>query len=293
VAGTVVDTKDSAGDDEYAGDYHVYEPYKAGLPPHVGSYFRELWRRREFLREMATSTARAAQQDTWVGRLWSILDPLLMAVIYFLLVLILARGATIPNFFVYLVGGLFFFEILQNATKYGSKAVASSGKMVTNTAFPKLLLPLAAIRTTFSEFMPAIGVLILLALATGVRPHWSWIACIPLILIMFIFSTGMAFLLATSQVYFRDTKQFLPYVMRLWFFSCPVLWSVSQLPERFDWIRIVNPVFDLVASFSAAFVYGSWPAGQAWIVSSIWAFAVFFIGLYVFLTRERDFAVRI
>ncbi len=293
MTGTAVGTKDSAGDDEFNSNFHVYEPYKAGLPPHMGAYVRELWRRREFLREMATSTARANQQDTWVGRLWSILDPLFMSVVYYLLVLILARGAAIPNFFIYLVGGLFFFEILQNCTKYGAKSVQSAGKMVTNTSFPKLLLPLSAVRTSISELLPAIGVLIVLALATGVRPHWSWIACIPLVAIMLVFSTGMALMLATAQVYFRDTRQFMPYFMRLWFYACPILWSVSQLPERFDWIRIVNPVFDLVASFSAAFVYGSWPAGQAWIVSSIWALASLAVGLYVFLTRERDFAVRI
>jgi teichoic acid transport system permease protein len=293
VAGAVVDIEDSAGDDEFTRDYHVYEPYKAGLPPHVGSYFRELWRRREFLREMATSSARARHKDTWAGRLWTILDPLLMSVVYFLLVLILAKGASTPNFLAYLVGGLFFFEILQSSASLGAKSVAGAGKMVTNTAFPKLLLPLAAVRTAISELIPAIGVLIAIALATGVRPHWSWFACIPLILIMVVFSTGMAFLLSTAQVYFRDTKQFLPYFMRLWFFGCPILWSISQLPEQFEWIRIVNPTFDLVASFSAAFVYGSWPAGQAWIVSSLWALAAFFIGLYIFLTRERDFAVRI
>lgn len=293
MAETVVDTKDSAGDDEYSGDYHVYEPYKAGLPPHLLSYFRELWRRREFLREMATSSIRANQQDTWVGRLWTILDPLLMGGIYFILVTILARGATIPNFFVYLMAGLFFFEILQTSASRGTKSVSGAGNMVTNTAFPKLLLPLAAVRSAIAELMPSIGVLMVLAIIFGVRPHWSWFACIPLILIMLIFSTGMAFLLSTAQVYFRDTKNLVPYIMRLWFFACPILWSVSMLPERFEWMRIANPAFDLVASFSAAFVYGQWPAGQAWIVSSIWAFSALIIGLYVFLTRERDFAVRI
>ncbi len=293
MADVAVDVKESSGDDEFTGDYHVYEPYKAGLPPHLGSYVREVWRRREFMREMATSNIRANQQDTWVGRIWTILDPLLMGGIYFILVTILARGATIPFFFVYLMSGLFFFSILQTATQQGVKSVSSSGKMVTNTAFPKILLPLASVRSAISELLPSIAVLIVLGLIFGVRPHWSWFACIPLVLIMLVFATGMSFLVATMQVYFRDTKNFLPYVMRLWFYACPILWSVSQLPERFEWIRIVNPAFDLVASFSAAFVYGSWPAGQAWIVSSIWALFALCLGTYVFLMRERDFAVRI
>lgn len=77
--------------DDYLGEFHVYEPHKAGLPP-LKEYFKELWRRREFAIEMSRAQIRAQNSDTVFGVLWNVLNPLLLAVVYYLLVSVLSGG---------------------------------------------------------------------------------------------------------------------------------------------------------------------------------------------------------
>lgn len=293
MAKAAVKAKAVADDDEFRGNYHVYEPYRAGLPRNFTGYLKELWRRREFMAEMTRANVRANQLDTVLGRLWSVINPLLMGLVYLLLVTILARGATIPNYFVYLLAGLFIFDVLENSLKSGVRSITSAGKMVTNTSFPKALLPLSAVRSALAELWPSLFVLLVVGLIFGARPSWPWLVCIPVIILLVVFSAGMAMLVAAMQVYFRDTKSFLPYFLRLWFFASPVLWAASQLPESGNFLRFINPMFDFVATWSNAFVYGQWPPATVWPVMLGWSVAALLIGGYVFLSRERDFAVRI
>ena len=83
-------------EDEFTSEHHVYEPHKVGLPP-MGSYIRELWRRREFAREMSRTQLRAQHFNTMFGQLWLVLNPLLLAGVYFVLVDILRAGSRGPR----------------------------------------------------------------------------------------------------------------------------------------------------------------------------------------------------
>lgn len=278
---------------DFSGQLHVWLPYKRGLPPHMGRYLKEAWRRREFMRETARASVRANQQDTWFGQLWNLINPLLSGLIYFALVTILVRGAGIPHFFIYLISGLFLFEVLDTCISKGARSVTSAGKTITNTAFPRILLPLSVVRNALSELGPAVIVILVLGLATGVRPSWAWIACVPIVIILMVFCTGMAMLFATVQIYFRDTRGFIPFITRAWMFGSPVLWTASMLPEDLSWYRWVNPMFELVSGWSMAITQGVWPPAETWIAGPLWAIASLLIGGYVFLSREREFAFRV
>ncbi len=279
-------------DDDYTGVLHTYVPYKAGLP-RLGPYVREVWRRREFLNEMSRANVRAGQRDTLFGKLWNILNPLLMGMVYFILVNILTDRGTKPGYFVYLVSGLFLFSVLQSCATQGSRSVVKAGKIITNTAFPRVLLPLSTVKTAVNEFIPSFAVLIVIAATSGVRFHPAQITLIPLFLLFTIFVSGIAMLLATIPVYFRDTASFLPFVLRIWLYGSPILWSASQVPASLKAIEILNPMYAIIGSWSDAIVYGKWPSTTSWIMASSWALVSFLVGAYVFLTRERDFAVRI
>lgn len=282
----------ASGDDVHT-ELHVYVPYRAGLPGDLKGYVKDLWGRREFMRELTSAEVRANQLDTVFGRLWSIINPLLMGLVYFLLVLILARGATIEHYFLYLIAGLFLFDILETSMNKGARSVTSAGKMVSNTAFPKALLPLSSVRLALYEFWPSVVVLLVAVLVSGIRPQWTWLYAIPVLVLLTLFCAGAAMLVATMQVYFRDTRSFLPYFLRLWFFATPVLWTGDLLPARADFLRYLNPMFDFVSTWSHAIVYGTAPEPSVWLVMTGWALVSFVVGGYVFISRERDFAVRL
>src|SRR4051794_14082322 len=129
---------------EWETELHVYEPHRVGLPP-IKPYVRELWRRREFASELSRTKLQAQHFNTVFGKLWLVLNPLMLALVYFILVDILRRGKSPEGFFAHLVAGIFAYYFVSGAVRDGVKSVVSGGRLVLNTAFPRVLLPLSTV----------------------------------------------------------------------------------------------------------------------------------------------------
>jgi teichoic acid transport system permease protein len=282
--------------DDYLGEFHVYAPHKAGLPP-LRAYFSELWRRREFAVEMSRAQVRASNANTVFGIFWNVLNPILLASVYFLLVMVLSRGATRePWYFAYIVAALFAFYFVSGAMSGGASSVTSAGRIIMNTAFPRLLLPLSAVSIAFRRFLPTLLVYAVIALATGTGIPTTALLAIPMLLLLLMFATGMAMLLSTMQVYFRDTKSFLPYITRIWLYTSPVLYPIEfydRLPEGLQVVARLNPLYSLVGGWSDLLVRGELIPASMWIGAVLWSVGALVVGALVFISRERDFAVRL
>lgn len=282
--------------DDYLGEFHVYAPHKAGLPP-LRAYFSELWRRREFAVEMSRAQVRASNANTVFGIFWNILNPILLATVYFLLVMVLSRGATRESwYFAYIVAGLFAYYFVSRSMSGGASSVTSAGRIIMNTAFPRLLLPLSAVSISFRRFLPTLLVYAVIALATGTGIPTTALLAIPMLVLLVMFATGMAMLLATVQVYFRDTKSFLPYVTRIWLYTSPILYPIEfydRLPEGLQVVAKLNPLYSLIGGWSDLLVRGQLIPASMWIGAALWSVGVLVVGALVFISRERDFAVRL
>lgn len=134
------------------GKVQIYEPFKGGLPP-VIPYFSDVWRRREFISAYSRSELRAQNFGSFFGQLWLILNPLFLAFVYFLLIIVLG-GNTDSERFAHLTAGLFLFYFITNSMMAGSKSITSGGKLVLNSAFPRLILPISATVISFFKFLP-------------------------------------------------------------------------------------------------------------------------------------------
>src|SRR5215210_4415560 len=243
---TVAERRELA-DGELAADRTVYEPHRIGLPP-LRSYLRELWRRREFAFELARTSLRAQHFNTVLGQLWLVLNPLLLAFAYFVLVDIVRSGSRGPDFLAHLMLGLFAFRLVSTSVKQGARSVVGSGRLILNTAFPRALLPLASVLTASMRFLPTIGVYAVMHAIAGlpVGLHLLW--TIPILSLLVVLATGAALVAATAQVYFRDLTNILPYFLRIWLYMSPVLYYAEEVPERFKPILAANPIYPLLAS---------------------------------------------
>lgn len=281
--------------DDYLGEFHVYEPHKAGLPP-LKEYFKELWRRREFAIEMSRAQIRATNSDTVFGVLWNVLNPLLLAVVYYLLVVVLKGGAhQLPHgYFAHLLAGLFAFYFISGCMAGGASSVTSAGKIIMNTAFPRILVVLSAVFISFRKFLPTMLVYFPVAFITGVGISWEALLAIPMFMLIIVFGTGMALFLATSQVYFRDTSSFLPYFTRIWLYVSPVLfYPDDSFIVKLGVLELFNPLFFLLGGWSDLLVRGELIPWNMWAGAIFYSFATLLIGAVVFMSRERDFAVRL
>ncbi len=283
----------SSEENEFTSERHVYEPHKIGVPP-LRPYMRELWRRREFAREMARTSLRAQHFNTAFGQLWLVLNPLLLACVYFLLVYILrGSGSRGVEFFAHLLAGLFAYYFISDSIRLSVKSVTGGGRLILNTAFPRALLPLSSVITGFLRFLPTLVIYIPVHIIAGLPfgPHLLWL--VPLIFLMFVMASGAGMLVSALQVYFRDVKNFLPYFLRVWLYSSPVLYYADEVPDGLGWILYVNPLGGMLTAWSDVLIKGADPAPWALAMAAAWSFCIFLIGGLFFVSRERDFAVRL
>ncbi|KGN40920.1 ABC transporter permease [Knoellia aerolata] len=287
---------DSERENEFTTTHHVYVPHKAGIPP-LANYARELWRRREFATEMSRASLRAANTLTLFGQVWLVLNPLLLSGVYFLLVQVLSGGRHGWEFFAQLTAGLFTFYFISGSMGTGASSVVGGGKLLLNTAFPRLLMPFSAIRTAFFRFLPTLPVYLIFHVIAGLGFHWAVFIAVFFLFLLVVFALGLAALFATLQVYFRDTTSFLPYLTRIWLYASPVLWSIETIPPRFEKVitvlEFVNPLHSLLGGFTQCLVNGDIPSFTTFATATVWAFGVFAIGSLFFMSREREFAVRL
>jgi ABC-type polysaccharide/polyol phosphate export permease len=277
---------------EFTAERHVYEPHVVGMPP-LRPYLREMWKRRQFAIELARTQLRAQHANTIFGQLWLLINPVMLGVVYYVLVTIIRGGeARGGEFFAHLIGGLFAYYFVNWSMSGGVKSVVGGGRLILNTAFPRVLLPLASVQSAFRRFIPALIPYFVIHAAMGMPFEWTLIFMVPVILMLVVLSTGLALIVATAQVYFRDLKSFLPYALRMWMYTSPVLYYAEDVPDAYDWLLVVNPIAPMLTIWSDA-REGIVPAWEDFALGTGWAVVILVVGWVLFTSREREFAVRL
>jgi ABC-type polysaccharide/polyol phosphate export permease len=272
------------------GKVQIYEPFKGGLPP-VIPYFSDVWRRREFISAYSRSELRAQNFGSFFGQLWLILNPLILAFVYYLLITVIG-GDTGSERFAHLTAGLFLFYFITNSMMAGSKSITSGGKLVLNSAFPRLILPISATVISFFKFLPTfiLGFMHLI-LGLPIGPELFYL--FPVLLASIIFALGTAIITSILNVYFRDTKNFLPYFTRAWLYLSPVLYTAEQLKPALKPISYLNPLYTFIGSWTDILIDGVTPTLANFVTMFSWAIALLLFALFMFMRREREFALRI
>ncbi len=278
--------------DDFTAEVHVYEPHRVGMPP-LRSYARAVWQRRQFALEMSRTELRAQHFNTVFGQLWLVLNPLLLAFVYFLLVDILRSGARGADFFAHLVAGLFLYQLMSGAVRPAAKSVVKGGRLILNTAFPRTLLPLSSVITSFMRFLPTFAIYIPVHIATGLPFGWHMLWIVPIVAMVLVFAAGLSMLVAALQVYFRDLANFLPYVLRIWLYASPILYYASEVPDKYQPVLDANPIAPLLIAWSDVLNRARPPSEDMLLLGLASALVLFAVGAIFFITREREFAVRL
>jgi teichoic acid transport system permease protein len=130
-------------------------------------------------------------------------------------------------------------------------------------------------------------------LLIGLPFSWQMLWAIPILFIALVMALGMSILISCINVYFRDISSILPYLTRSLLYLSPILYEAIHVSERIKNFEIANPLFYLIDSWSRVVVHAEAPTMYGLIHASLWALGLFCFGTYIFLSRERDFAVRL
>jgi teichoic acid transport system permease protein len=288
---TTASSPDQPSAGELAAVAKAHGLYPLGVRPGFLRYLRQLVSRRSFLWHLARSKSASRHQNTYLGQFWLILNPILLAGVYYLVFGVLidtTRG--VENFPAFLVIGVFIYLFIAKTATAAGDSILGNAPLIRALQFPRAVLPLQVVVSEAITLMPALGVMLAITLATGETPTWSWLL-IPLALfVVIIFNAGLAFLVARAVQVTRDLKNVLPLIVQLMRYVSGVFFSVAVYTEDLD-ARLAaafeyQPIAVYLTLFRSLLLDEIAVEPSMWLVGIGWAIALFVIGLVVFWRAE-------
>ena len=229
---------------------------------------------------------RARYRGSFLGFLWSFLNPLLLMLVY---VLVFSVYLRVPqaNYAVFLFVGLLPWLWFSSSLGHATGVIVGGGALVKRVLFPAEVLPLVSVLSNMVNFLLSLPLLFLFLFLFG-RPVTPWAASLPLLLaIQLLLTVGLALPLAALNVHLRDVEQILGNLLILWFFLSPVLYPASTVPAAFRRLYFLNPLAGLIQGYRDILFDGQPPQWPQLAVVAIVAIGTLWAGLKIF-DRLRD-----
>jgi lipopolysaccharide transport system permease protein len=240
---------------------------------------------------LARRTLMVRYRQTFVGAAWAVLEPLLLMLTFTVFFGLLGRtssdGIPYPVFF---LSGLVVWQVIGKVVGDGSNSVVAGAGLVNRVYFPRAYFPIAATLSILADLAVDVIVLGVIMAVEGVVPGREIVFAPLAVLIGLGSGLGLAFLLSAVNVVYRDVSQMLPILIRLWFFSSPIMYSVSLIPPEFQPIYYLNPAAVAIAGFRWALTGTTPPPPEAWVIGSVVSATLLVIGYVFFRRREPTFS---
>ncbi len=199
---------------------------------------------------LARTELRQRYANAILGYLWALLDPLLMwVVLYFVLDRVIVYGAQIEHYSAFLLMNIILYFFFREATTRGYRPIRAKGaNLMRKMEFPRVVLPLAAIVSTGLSYIGALPLLFIFLIISGVEPMWTWLLFPVILLTMFTFAVGTALFLAAIYARVADLEYVWRALVRVQFWSTPVLFAVATIPAvRLRDVILINPLSVILA----------------------------------------------
>jgi teichoic acid transport system permease protein len=204
----------------------------AARPP-LAQYVRDVWQRRMFIWNFASSKSMAMYTSSRLGQLWQVLTPLLNAFIYYLIFgVLLQQKRGITDYIPFLVTGVFIFSFCQRSMTAGAKSIGNNLSLIRALHFPRAALPFAFVIVELQHLMVAMGVLFAIVLGFGEFPTWHWILIVPVLALQLVFNIGASLFIARLGAFVRDIQQLLPFILRTWFYFSGIFFGLWVLATK-------------------------------------------------------------
>jgi len=250
----------------------------------------ELWRYRELIWNLTVVELKNRYQNTGLGFIWSLLSPLLMALVLFFIFRYLCQQE--PNFAAYLLVGLMAWRFFAICTTSSVYSIVGKGSLVTKVYIPRRILVLSnTISNLISSLLEFIIIIPILFAVSGSLP--VTILLFPLVfLIYFWFVYGASLFLAALYVYFRDLNQIWEVLVTTLFFLSPIFYPMSAIKGAMP-VYLLNPLTEFIIIFRDLMIYGKIPTLYSLSIVCVASIASVLIGSLIFNRLQRRFAEEI
>ena len=250
---------------------------------------KNLYSYRELLKSNVKKEIRGKYKGSFLGVLWSFLNPLLQVLVYAIVFPYIMRIKT-DNYLQYLIVGIIPWTFFITVINQGMITVRMNAGIIKKVYFPREILPISVAVSGLVNFFISCIIILIFCLIGGIGLSWHLLLLPVVALIQFIFTLGLVFALSSINIYIKDTEYLIAFIINMVFYATPILYPTTLFPESVRWILYLNPMTGIIEFYRDIFMYHTIPSLSIILYIVSVAIIFFIIGLAIFRKLEKGFA---
>ena len=244
------------------------------------------------LRQLVSRDFKTRYKRSVLGVLWSFLNPLLTMTVQYIVFSTIFK-TDIPNFAVYLLIGIVFFNFFSESTNMGLMAIVGNASLITKVYIPKYIFPVSRVLSSSINLLISMVPMLIVVMITSTRITKAILLLPFSIACTIVFCIGMSFILSSAMVYFRDTQFLWSVVSMLWMYATPIFYLETILPQRLMPLFKMNPLYHFIRFSREIIIAGASPEPKAYLFCIIASVVPFLAGVFVFKKTQDKFVLKI
>jgi len=253
--------------------------------------FKEIWKYRELLYFLTKREIQVRYKQTVLGGLWAIIQPVFTMIVF---TLFFGRLAKMPSdgipYPIFVYAGLLPWTYFANALTNSGNSLVGSANLISKVYFPRIFIPGSSSLAGLIDFFIAMLILFAMMVYYKVIPGVGILLFPFLVALTFLCALGVGLWLSALNVQYRDIRYAIPFLVQIWMFITPVIYPVSLVPEKYQWLLALNPLGGVVNAYRSSLL-GHQPIDWFLLcLSSVVILLIFVSGMYYFRRMEKTFA---
>ncbi|MCI6265425.1 MAG: ABC transporter permease [Erysipelotrichaceae bacterium] len=244
---------------------------------------------REFLKSNVKKDIRGKYKGSFLGVLWSFINPLLSVLVYAIVFPYIMR-IKVENYLIYLITGIIPWTFFTSSINMGMISILSNADIIKKVYFPRIILPISTVTSCLVNFLISCVIILLFCIGSGlgISIHLLWLPLIAII--QYVMLLGFTFILSAIEMYMRDIEHIVNFILSMAFYVTPILYTPDIFPDNLAWVLKVNPMSYLVNAYRSIFFYQKMPDMIGLLIVGVFSIAIFLIGYLIFEKLQKGFA---
>ena len=250
---------------------------------------KEIYNYRQLLKSNVKKEIRGKYKGSFLGILWSFVNPLLMTLVYAIVFPIILKSSQ-PHYVTFIVIAVLPWNWFTTVVSQGTSTIIANGAIIKKVYFPREILPISVNTSGLINFLISCIIIFIFLIFSGIGFSW-YIFLLPIIIVIqYILTLGIIFITSAVNVYIRDAEYIINFLVTMLFYATPILYSSTLFPESIRWVLKLNPMTTIIESYRDILYYKTLPDISMLFIVFIISIVMLFIGIKVFKKLKRGFA---
>ena len=253
------------------------------------NFFKELYHYRELLKTNVKKDIRGKYKGSFLGILWSFINPLLQVLVYALVFPYIMKVET-ENYLIFLICGIIPWTWFITSISQGTTSITNNANLIKKVYFPREILPISVVTSGLVNFLISCLIILIFVIFGGLGITWHLVFLPFIIIVQCLFTLALIFVLSAFNVYVKDVEYIVAFIINMLFYATPILYTTEMFSGPILWLFRLNPLAHLINAYRDVFYVHHIPNLASLTVLFGVCIILIVVGYFIFKKLEKRFA---